>query len=207
MEGENRADRVTLCADGKYRWIYEYPMMKKPAILFTIWKVLAIAGLVPALITAVSGIAQEGINALLTGLKIYAVTVLITGLLSVIGYTIVAAVYGWKYVVVFEMNDEGILHAQQGKQFTKAQAMGMLIALAGENAGNPQITGAGLLSATRSSIMTTFSKVRKVKGNRRQDTIKVNEPFAKNQVYVRDEDYDFVWNYITARCDKAVVTD
>jgi hypothetical protein len=32
------------------------------------------------------------------------------------------------------------------------------------------------------------------------NTIKVNEPLSKNQVYVEKEDFDFVYNYILARC-------
>jgi hypothetical protein len=33
--------------------------------------------------------------------------------------------------------------------------------------------------------------------------IKVNQLFEHNQVYVRKEDFDFVYNYIKSRCPKA----
>jgi hypothetical protein len=33
--------------------------------------------------------------------------------------------------------------------------------------------------------------------------IKVNEPLAKNQVYVEKSDYDFVYGFIRARCPHA----
>lgn len=32
---EPYGDRVTRCGDGKYRWVYEYPMLKNPTILLT----------------------------------------------------------------------------------------------------------------------------------------------------------------------------
>lgn len=31
--------RIQLCPDGKYRWIYEYSMMKNPVILLVIFKI------------------------------------------------------------------------------------------------------------------------------------------------------------------------
>ncbi len=34
--------RVTLYPDGKYRWVYEVPMLKNPCILFDVYKVLGI---------------------------------------------------------------------------------------------------------------------------------------------------------------------
>ena len=37
---------------------------------------------------------------------------------------------------------------------------------------------------------------------RRWNTIKVNEPFAKNQIYCDSEDFDFVLNYILEHCPK-----
>lgn len=196
-------DRVTLCADGKYRWVYEFPMLRNPTLLFTVWKVLAIAGLVPALITVLSDIGRNGARAFLTGLQMWGVMLGITGAVAVIAYLIVAAGYGWKYIVLFEMDEEGILHAQQKKQVSKAKAMGIVTALAGAAAGKPQVAGAGLLSTTHTSLRSTFSRVKSVKGYRSRETIKLDEPFAKNQVYVSDADYDFVWDYITHHCPNA----
>jgi hypothetical protein len=41
---ETQADsRVTLYPDGKYRWVYEVPMLKNPSILFDVYKVLGIS--------------------------------------------------------------------------------------------------------------------------------------------------------------------
>ena len=48
-----------------------------------------------------------------------------------------------------------------------------------------------------------FVHVRRVKARRRFNLIKVNQLFDKNQVYVADEDFDFVYNFIKSRCINA----
>ena len=205
MEHEFQGDRVTLCPDGVYRWVYAFPMLKNPTLMFTIWKILAIAGCVPALVVTISDFGRHGLMALVTGLEVFGVVLLITAILSVIAYVFVAANYGWYYVVVFEMNEEGILHAQQKKQITKAKAMGMITALLGGAGGKMSTAGAGILAAAHTTLYSNFANVRKVVGLRKRHVIKVHEPFSKNQVYVTDEDYDFVWNYITSRCPQAKI--
>ena len=32
---EQISEKIQLCPDGKYRWIYEYDMLKNPSILLT----------------------------------------------------------------------------------------------------------------------------------------------------------------------------
>ena len=200
------SSKVTLCEDGVYRWYYEFPMMKNPTILFTIWKVLLIASCAPALVSMIA-VFTDG--RFLEGLKTFAevlgVTFGIMLVLSLIAYFILGLIYGFKYIVLFEMNEEGVVHIQQPKQFKKAQAIGWLTAIAGSGAANPTVTGAGLLAASKQYSSSEFEKVDRVIGHKRFNTIKVNQWFSKNQVYVTDEDYDFVWDYITKRCTKAKI--
>ena len=197
---------IRLCPDGKYRWVYELPMMKNPVVLFTIWKVLGISALAPALLVFFISISDDGFfSALLTMAEVWGCVMAIFIVISLLAYTIVAASYGWKYVVLFIMNDDGVVHLQQEKQFKKAEAMAWLTAFAGAAAKNPTAAGAGLLAATKSSMTSEFKNVDSVIGKRRMNTIKVNQWFAKNQVYVDPADYDFVWEYITSRCKKAKI--
>lgn len=200
-----RSGNIMLCSDGKYRWYYEYPMLKNPTILFTVWKVLLIAGLVPALISFFAGLSDGFLNSLKVTAEVF---VLVSGIflvLSIIGYLILAASYGWKYVVLFEMDDEQITHSQQDKQFKKAQAIGWLAGFAGLASGNFTAAGSGFLAASKQSSKSVFKNVDTVTGLRKRNTIKVNQLLSKNQVYVYDEDYDFVWEYITSRCKKAKI--
>jgi len=201
------AERVTLYPDGKYRWVYEYPMMNNPTLFFTCLKVFSLCFAVPAFVVFFSVIGREGIiGAFMATAKVYALLLCICVVLSLIGYLIVAASYGFKYVVVFVMDDDGVDHIQQQKQFKKAQVIGVLTALAGGAAGNVGRVGQGMLVASHGSLSSTFKNVRKIKGYPGSNVIKVNSLFSKNQVYVMDEDYDFVWEYITTRCPNAKIS-
>lgn len=196
---------IRLCPDGKYRWYYEYPMLKNPVILITIWKVMLIAGLAPALLVLFTSLSDGVLSALRAFITVYGIIIGIVFVLSCIAYFIVAATYGFKYIVLFTMDEEGVVHSQQDKQFKKAQAAGWLTVFAGAAAGSVGAMGTGMLAASKRSSASDFKHVSKVVGLRKRNTIKVNQLFSKNQVYVKSEDYDFVWDYITARCKKAKV--
>lgn len=198
-----RLRQVTLCADGKYRWISELDMFRNPTILFLLFKVFGsiILG-IGAFITLIGLFEGGGINALKSGVQIVLIISAIFFFLTLAGYLIVAAMYGGKYVVVFEMDDKGILHRQLQKQVKKGQVVGWISALAALVAGKPTAAGSGLLSATKTSSYSTFSAVRRVKAYPRRHLIKVNEPFCKNQIYV-DDDFEFVYTYICSHCPKA----
>ena len=43
ISGEKVTENIRLCPDGKYRWIYEFSMLKNPAVLRTVFKVLGIS--------------------------------------------------------------------------------------------------------------------------------------------------------------------
>ena len=139
-------------------------------------------------------------------MKIIVILVIVLFVLSIIAYLVVAGSYGWKYLVLFEMDEDGVMHRQMKNQFKKAQAMGWIAAVAAAAAGRPGMAGAGMLAATRNSMYSDFKRVRKVKVNRAMHTIYVNELLGRNQVYAEDEDFDFVEQFITARCTKAKIS-
>lgn len=118
---EPYSDRVTRCGDGKYRWVYEYPMLKNPTILLTTLKLFLLCGLAPVGIVVLSSLSREGIDALVSGLQVYGILVLIALPLTLISYGILAMNYGWTYIVLFEMDETGITHLQQPRQFPKTQ--------------------------------------------------------------------------------------
>lgn len=179
---EPYSDRVTRCGDGKYRWVYEYPMLKNPTILLTTLTLFLLCGLAPVGIVVLSSLSREGIDALVSGLQVYGILVLIALPLTLISYGILAMNYGWTYIVLFEMDETGITHLQQPRQFQKAQ---------------------GFAIAAHNSSTTRFSQVRRMKRLPRWDTIKLHGRLHRNQVYVPPADGDFVWNYIAAHCPQA----
>lgn len=187
---------LKLCADGTYRWLYEFPMLKKPTILFTVWKILALCSFSPMLITILADLKRDGFGALVAGAKVYGLVLLIILPVTLLAYFILAAIYGWKYVVLFEMNDN--VHLQQPKQFKKAQGVALLTMLAGKS-------GLGLQITTKNAQSSKFASVTSVRGLCRKNTIILHTLFSHNRVYAEQEYYDFIWRYITTRCEKAKI--
>ncbi len=204
--GQNAGTRVTenvyFCPDGKYRWVYEFDMLRNPAILITVLKVMALAVAIVAAFVIVVSVVQGNPGMDPEEGKILVYVLLFLLFLIFVSYLIVAGINGWKYVVMFEMDEEGVTSAQMEKQVKKAQAMGWVSALAGLLTGNPTLAGAGMLAATRNSMHSSFASVRSLKANRGFHTIYVNELLGKNQVYAEDADFDFVLNFIKARTGK-----
>ena len=111
---------IMLCNDGKYRWVYEFSMLRNPTLYFTVLKVLTIGALCCTLPVILSSIGSEGLGALIEGAKVFGVVMVIFVPLSFLSYLILAGQYGWKYIVLFEMDENGVIHQQQDKQFDKA---------------------------------------------------------------------------------------
>ncbi|MBO4384214.1 MAG: zinc ribbon domain-containing protein [Clostridia bacterium] len=210
-EGEITGKRVTenvyLCADGKYRWYYELPMMKNPTILFTVWKVLGISfGIVFLFVAFIDACdSVDFAESLWATAKIFLILVGIFFVISLIAYFIVAATYGFKYIVLFEMDDEQIVHIQCAKQFKKAQAIGWITMIAGALTGKPAMVGLGLQGAVKNSSTSDYGTIKKLRFKKRRDVIYISHGLSKNQIYAYPADYDFVADYIKSRCKNAKV--
>ena len=194
---------VRLCKDGKYRWKYEMNMLTNPTIFLTVLKVFG--GVVIGLFL-VFGFFLYAIHGDWAGLwgmaKAMLIAMAIFFGLTILGVLLVAAKYGGKYIVLFEMDEKGIVHMQEPKQFKKAQKMGAVTAMAGAAGGSFSTAGAGMLAASKNASVSEFDKVRRVKPSRWLRVIKVNQPFNHNQVYVQKEDFDFVYDFIKSHCPK-----
>ncbi len=192
---------VRLCEDGKYRWKYELNMITNPVIMFTVFKVFffIIIGMVLVFgtIFLVSDGNWEGVVGLF---KVLGIVLGIFAVLTFLGTALLSLIYGGKYVVLFEMDDKEIVHTQMPVQQKKARKLGILTFFVGLLAKRPTTMGAGMLSSAKSSSTSEFNKVRRVRSLRWLHTIKVNQLLEHNQVYVPDEDYDFVYDYIKSHC-------
>ena len=204
-ENTGDSDNIKLCAGGKYRWIYEFSMMKNTTIFFTILKIFMIGGCTPALVTLFSSLGREKLGAFVTCAKVYGVIMSITVPLTFFAYLIVAAMYGWKYIVLFEMDNKGIVHIQQDKQFKKAQGIAWVNMFLGVAGNNISMTGHGMALKTRNTMSSDFAFVKKVTCITKRNTIKLNELFAHNQIYIEQADWEFVRDYIVKRCVSAKI--
>lgn len=193
---------VRLCNDGKYRWAYEMNLLKNPTIFFTVLKVMMISFGIVWLFGLVIGLGDMSLDYFLFWTKLTGIMIGIFFVLTILGVLITAAILG-KYVVLFEMDEKEVVHIQMPRQVKKAEVIGFITVLVGAMAKNPTTMGAGLLAASKSRSSSEFANVRRVKAYRKRNLIKVNQLFNKNQVYVADEDFGFVYNYIKSRCINA----
>ncbi len=192
--------------DGVFRWVYEMNMWKNPTLIITVWKILLLVTLFPALLMFFLSLGDGIGAALLTMIKIYALVALIISGLMLLAYPLVTLIYGGQYCVLFEMDKYGVKHIQMDKQFKRNQILSMITVLAGIAAGNVQSTAAGVLSGTKQSIYSTFDKVKTVRINPKRNVIFLSENLSHNQVYANAEDFAFVENFIVSQCKKAKVT-
>ena len=92
--GGNRS--IRLCPDGKYRWFYEFSMLKNPTVIFTCLN----CGLVPVSVITLSSMRHGLVEALGKGVSTYLMLAPLFAGLAAAGYLILAALYGWKYLVL-----------------------------------------------------------------------------------------------------------
>ncbi len=204
-DNEELKKGVTLCNDGKYRWIYPLNMWTNPTILFLVYKIFIGIGIgIGILITILNWrhISWEGWNKLWDETWPVLVFIAVFAVIIFLGYAIVAGMYGGKYIILFTMDENGINHEQIPEQAKKARKLGMLTAGAGVAGGNLSTTGLGISVAARTSMYSDFKSVRSVTRGRWGNVIKIREILSNNQIYVRDEDFDFVYNYIKEHCPK-----
>lgn len=196
---------MTLCPDGKYRWVYEVPMLKNPSILFDVYKVLGISfGIVwlfnVLLIGCEEGYTLKSLWGVTSGFLVLMGVFLVIGYIA---YVIVAWSYGWKYVVLFTLDEKEVVHQQMPRQVKKATVLGALTAMVGAAAGQPGVVGTGILSASRSTSTSVLAEVARIIPCRCLHLIKVNQLLNKNRIFVPDEDFDFVYDFLCQHCTKA----
>lgn len=205
LKEEKRNDRVTLYPDGKYRWVYEVSMMKNPSILIDVFKVLGISLGIVWLFIVLLDIFDDNLSLE----KLWDLTMVFSGLMLVfvviglIAYTILAWSYGWKYVMLFTMDKKEIIHQQMPHQMKKAQVIGALAAMVGGATGNLGMVGTGVLAASHTTSVSTLVNVRKLAPVRWMNLIKVSQLLHKDRVYVPDEDFDFVYDFLCQNCTNA----
>lgn len=201
MNTTNATPEVQLCQDGMYRWVYEMSLYKNPTILLLTLKIFAwvILGLwvFMNLLRACEAIdASDFMESLWFNTKL---TLIVGGVilaLCVLGYYLYALIMGGKYCVLFEMNEQGVMHKQMAKQVKKAQLIGFITALAGIASRNLTTTAVGMNAAVRTEMYSTFDSVTSVNAIPRRNVINIHEGLFHNQVYASTEDFDFVVNYI-----------
>ena len=203
-----KSKNITMCNDGKYRWVYELDMYKSSVIIKEVWRAMLIAGvIVLAILFAINIMDGDLMETLQFVGQAAAILFGIFLVLSIIGYLVFAYIIGGKYCVVFEMDEEGINHKQHDKHVKKSELAGAITVLAGLAGGNLSTVGTGILAASRRSMLTYFDDVKELEILPKEHLICLNETLSRNQVYAEDEDFAFVANYIKSHCRNAKVRE
>lgn len=201
-EDEFKHTDSILYKTGKYAWISELPMLKSFFLLFEVWRVLFISGAFVGLVNLIAGLFSGSVlDAFIFSLESMGIVLGILFVLSIPSFYIVTKANNGKYTVLFEMDDKGIDHTQIKDE--KAEALDALTILAGIASKNFAILGSGMLNASGNSLYSNFEKVRKIKVNREKGVIKLYGRFIRNQVYVDDDNFPFVYSYIKRRAINA----
>ena len=113
----------------------------------------------------------------------------------------------WRVLLLaaVKMDENGIDHTQI--KTDAAKALDALTVFTGMAARQRTTTAAGLLSASGGSLHSDFSKVKKIRCIRENNTILLSSTFIRNQVYAEDEDFDFVSGFIIDHCPNARTVD
>ena len=203
-KGSKVTENICLGTDGKYHWYYEFKLMKNPTILFVLWKIFfwIFVGMWAFLSIINSLEGHFNTKDFLDFSKIFLLLLVGIEALVAIAYFLYAAMQGFKYCVMFEMDEDGVKHTQMPRQFKKAQAVSLVLILAGMATKNPGAVGQGMLAGAKNSMVSSFSHVRSIEIFRKRNVIKVNEKLGKNQVYACDGDFDFVVDFIKSHVTK-----
>lgn len=192
---------IVLRADGKYSWVYEFSLYTNPTILFVILKIFGCIFIAMwAFIVLIDvGESWYGWDDFFNFSKFWVLFMAGASAFITVGYYIYALVMGGKYCVLFEMNDDGVLHKQMPKQVKKAQLLAWLGMGVGAATGNIQGISTAAMSQAKSQMYSSFKSVKSVEAYPSRHVIKVNSTLNYNQVYAADEDFEQVLAYILER--------
>lgn len=190
--------------DGTYDWIISMNMTRNESFIRIMMMIYLLCCL-PIVLIVLFLMVTEGVDPQMLG--VIALVLGIIFLIFVFATWVTNLIYRGQYMLVYQMNQRGITFSQTADQ---AQITSMLsatyagVSALGNNPGGV-IAGTGLAIAPNGHYYE-FSKVLSVKGRRDENLIWVNSFLAFQMVYVPEDAYDFIWDYITRRCTRARIS-
>ena len=194
-------DKVQLCADGKYRWAYEVNMYTNPTILYMMMSLLGGTYLVClVLFTVINFFSDEDI---LMGMLMVTGIFVGIAILTIPAYLLVAAMMGGTYAALFVMDENGIEHHQMPKNVKKFELLSAIAGMTAFARGDFATTGLAINMSTAQTTKSEFEKINSVTAKPKRNLIKISYSwFEWNHIYVNDEYYDWVYDYIVHHCPK-----
>jgi len=203
VKGEAISSNIRRCPDGVYRWVYEYNLWKRSTILWEIIRFLLIVDLVQLVILLIVDIPGIGLlGALKRELPEAGILFAIMSVLAVLAYGVYALLNNGKYLVLFEMGEESIMHTRMAKTVKKPELVEWLWAANEILESRVLSTTLSIKTASTASMDSLYSEVRSFKALDRQHTILLKCELTSNQIYAYPEDYEFVKDYIYQHCGR-----
>ena len=190
--------------EGRYHWIYELDMKSNLSIMYLILKII-IGSMFVILAVIIAICYKDGVpmDRIIDSSKIVLACIGGIGLICMFSYWLVSKIYGGTYVMIYDMDEEGISFSQTADQAEKTKIIAGFSSMAGAATKNYGLMASGFAVANNTSAHSSFAKVRKVTVKRKDNLIDLHSPFLLNMIYVDDENFDFVEEYICQRCVKA----
>ena len=188
--------------DGSYQWAYTVDLHKDLFMLEVVFIALGISFL---LILGTMLFASGGRGIDLQTAAILLGCFLVIGLIGLGSWWFVSAMYGWTSGMVFRMDEEGIDMRQVKDQAEKTELIAKAAALTGALTHNYGTMAAGLNASA--DAHSTFKNVTGISGERRRNRITVRSVMFFNMIYVDDDHYDAVFDYLVQHCPNARVKD
>ncbi len=192
---------------GDYSWVYRLDMYKNYSILKMILKAMGIClavvfGIIIAILLPDIGRYDPKLT-FGVPLLVFAITILIT-----IGcYYLVALIYGGYYVAIYKMNEKRIAQYQPSDQAQKNRAIGLFTAMAGIATGSAGTMAAGFILHGRTIVETNFDSIKSLTFVPSLGEIRVHSFLSWYTVYVSQEDYEFVKEYMRSRSTRARIKE
>lgn len=189
--------------DGAYRWTYEMSMFTNPTIFFTLVRFFAVVAIIMWLFLAPIFAIKGSLDSLLGHTKMCGLIFLIMNALGLVSYLILAILYHGKYKVSFALDRNYLVHRQLKDQAEVGRKIGLIASIIGLLTKKPSVIVTGSVAASHNVSTSCLKNVTVIKPRRWRHTIHVNQLFNKNQIFVANEDFDFVLNFLRENCPKA----
>ena len=165
------SENITMCTDGKYRWVYELNLYKNPAIIKEVGRVMLISLVI--VLVLISGFQ------IIDGIGTFLIVILVV--ITILGYLLYSYMMGGTYCALFEMDENGVCNKAQEKHIKKAELISAITVIAGLAGGRPGVVGTGMLASARTYMYTSFDSVKELEILPKQHLIRLNGTLDRNQ--------------------------
>ena len=203
-----QATRLYRDDQGVYHWAYYLNMYKNFSILRMILKAMGIGMLVIGAIIA-GALISSGSRAFSPAETIGFIVIIVVIILAIVVgcYFLVALIYGGVYISYFVMDDQKISHYQPTDQADKARLIGLVSAVGGAATGNWGLTAASMTAGGRLIVEMKFDEIRSMTIVPSLGEIRLHSFLTWNTIYVNQEDFTIVSEYLKSKCVKARISE